>query len=199
MALLAQSQCLQSLALHCAPKCNWLKVVCACVRVCAPVLACNMGRSEGYYTSQCITFLHVSCTPFFPPPPTLPSLQPSSTARNGSEVRIRTKCLLCTCEWGWLFGIGGVIFFVKFRSTKLPVTACSICVCVVCVRVCVWILCMHIKEIKLYHIFLTFINGVYVALHLSKFHQLCICSLPPESSTFLSLSAIIELSDHMCL
>lgn len=42
---------------------------CVCVRVCAPVLACNMGRSEGYYTSQCITFLHVSCTPFFPPPP----------------------------------------------------------------------------------------------------------------------------------
>lgn len=41
---------------------------CVCVCACAPVLACNMGRSEGYYTSQCITFLHVSCTPFFPPP-----------------------------------------------------------------------------------------------------------------------------------
>lgn len=96
--------------------------------VCARVLACNMVTSEGHYTSQSMTFLHVSYAPFSTPPP---FLLPSKYHTLGSEVRIRTKCLLCTCERGWLFDIGGVIFFVKFCSTKLPVTACSICV-----RVC---------------------------------------------------------------
>lgn len=41
---------------------------------------------------------------------------------------------------------------------------------------------MNIKEIKVYHIFLTFINGVYVAFHLNSLFQY----------------VAIVLCDHVC-